>query len=285
MPVLCEYNDEEIHFHHEMNRVEIVKAATPMHIHDRFEIFCFINGKADYLIESTAYPLEPGSILLMRPGEAHRIDILDRCEYERYTIEFSAGLLDPVDPEHTLLEPFLGHALGHGNLYPASLFPGSAPQIYFENMCVPLTDENDRRLEILAHLFPLLSILRRTARNGQSITGVQYKPGIEEMIGYINGHLSDELSVPQLSERFYMSVAQCERLFRKATGSSLWEYVRIKRLFKAREMIRSGMPSTEVYLACGFKDYSTFYRAYRGRFGISPREDRTPANDLSSAGA
>lgn len=285
MPILCEYDDPEIHLHHEVNQVEMINAISPVHIHDSFEIFCFMNGKADYLIESTAYPLQPGSILLMRPGEAHRIDILEKCIYERYTLEFSEKVLDAIDPEHLLLDPFLNRSLGHANLYPASTFPNTAPQHYFENMCMPLEDEGSRRLEILSHLFPLLSMLRRISLRGQSRSGSPYKPGIEEMIRYINEHLSDELSVPQLAERFYMSVAQCERLFKKATGSSLWEYVILKRLVRARQMVRSGIPSTEVFLASGFKDYSTFYRAYRKRFGISPKEDRVAADEGSPANA
>ncbi|MBO5783869.1 MAG: helix-turn-helix transcriptional regulator, partial [Clostridia bacterium] len=56
------------------------------------------------------------------------------------------------------------------------------------------------------------------------------------------------------------------------TGSTVWEYVTIKRLIRAREIIGAGTSPTEAAGACGFNDYSAFYRASRRQFGHSPRE-------------
>ncbi len=46
------------------------------HIHDRCEVFLFVSGNAQYLVEGSVYPLERGSLLIMRPGEAHCIRFL-----------------------------------------------------------------------------------------------------------------------------------------------------------------------------------------------------------------
>ena len=47
-----------------------------LHIHDRCEVFYFVSGNAQYLVEGSVYPLERGSLLIMRPGEAHCIRFL-----------------------------------------------------------------------------------------------------------------------------------------------------------------------------------------------------------------
>ena len=43
----------------------------------------------------------------------------------------------------------------------------------------------------------------------------------------------------------------------------------------ARERIAAGQPATEVCFACGFRDYSTFARAYRKLFSEPPRAVRS----------
>ena len=69
---------------------------------------------------------------------------------------------------------------------------------------------------------------------------------------------------------FFISKSQLCRLFKKATGSTLWQYITIKRLTKARLMLREGEKPTKVCFACGFNDYSTFYRAYIKYYGHGP---------------
>ena len=39
-----------------------------MHVHEQCEIYYFVSGNAEYLVEGTRYPLESGCILIMRPA-------------------------------------------------------------------------------------------------------------------------------------------------------------------------------------------------------------------------
>ena len=40
----------------------------------------------------------------------------------------------------------------------------------------------------------------------------------------------------------------------------------------ARELLRQGQKPTDICSACGYRDYTTFYRAYTSYFGHSPRQ-------------
>jgi AraC-like DNA-binding protein len=55
-------------------------------------------------------------------------------------------------------------------------------------------------------------------------------------------------------------------------GTSIYRYVIFRRLLQARELMSAGEPPGEVYQLCGFGDYANFYRAFKGEYGISPRE-------------
>jgi AraC-like DNA-binding protein len=37
-------------------------------------------------------------------------------------------------------------------------------------------------------------------------------------------------------------------------------------------MLSVGQSPSEVYLACGYRDYSSFYRAFKAEYGLSPSE-------------
>jgi AraC-like DNA-binding protein len=94
-----------------------------------------------------------------------------------------------------------------------------------------------------------------------------------KIIKHINDHLFEQLSLKEISEMFYISQSQLNRIFRRATGSPVWEYITIKRLIAARSQIQKGLPAGKVCTICGFKDYSSFYRLYKERFGVSPKQD------------
>jgi AraC-like DNA-binding protein len=62
------------------------------------------------------------------------------------------------------------------------------------------------------------------------------------------------------------------RIFKSETGYSVHRYISEKRILLARNLIMSGTPSTAACLECGFKDYSSFSRAFKNQLGILPSE-------------
>ena len=54
-----------------------------MHTHEQCELYCFFGGKGSFRVEGTNYPLSPGDIIIMRPYEAHYIDIDPSLPYTR----------------------------------------------------------------------------------------------------------------------------------------------------------------------------------------------------------
>jgi len=107
-------------------------------------------------------------------------------------------------------------------------------------------------------------------------SGIRHAPaqGLQsQLVAYVNEHLFEPISLQTVADHFYRSRSQISRTFQQATGSSLWEYVSIKRLLAARAMIQRGESAGTACQACGFSDYSSFFRAYRSHFGHAPKED------------
>lgn len=234
-----------------------------MHTHTNAEVFYFVSGKAVYHVEGSAYTLQPGDILLMRPAEAHYVEQDRTLPYERICLNFDTGILTALDPEKALLRPFFDREPGKRNLYRTSA--SDECRGYLDNI---LNSPNDR-FKAVANLILLLRELDRqfvkdNASIAQSDT-LEYR-----IVRFINQNLQKELTIQTLCEQFFISRAQLCRRFKKITGTSVGKYVTVKRLIKAQSMILQGTKPTDVYGLCGYQDYSTFYRAYLQYFGHSP---------------
>lgn len=271
MAVLQEYDSEDLYTRYAVDD-DPDDRNFMMHVHESCEIFYFISGKAEYLVEGTRYPLEAGNILIMRPSESHRIKIVGKGKYERYALNFSVSVIDRIDPEHKLMRAFFDRPLGRGNLFaPMEFGEENMGRIFAE-----MHEKNNRyemQIVIKTHLFWLLDRINRAwLQRGME----EYAPPeniSERILLYVNYHLFDKLSVPALAERFFLSTSQFNRVFKKATGASPWEYIIKKRLTAARERIRRDEEIQYVAESCGFGDYSSFYRAYVKYFGCSPKKD------------
>ena len=93
-----------------------------------------------------------------------------------------------------------------------------------------------------------------------------------DVIDYLNEHLTDDISIDSLAETFFLSRYHLMHAFKEETGYTIGNYLTTKRLLLARDLIQQGRPITNVCYECGFRNYSTFSRAYKKNFGSSPRE-------------
>jgi AraC-like DNA-binding protein len=96
---------------------------------------------------------------------------------------------------------------------------------------------------------------------------------ISDIINYISAQATTPLRIDAICRRFYISRAQLNRKFRERTGLSVWEYITNKRLLLAQNLLQTGETPAVVSAKVGFNNYTTFYRAYRKKFGVPPKAD------------
>ena len=93
---------------------------------------------------------------------------------------------------------------------------------------------------------------------------------IRGVLEYIDGHLSEELSVEDLAEQVFLSKYHLMRKFKSEVGLSLHEYIAQRRLILARDLIARGETVTDACFQVGYRSYSSFFRAYVKLFGMTP---------------
>ena len=265
--MLNEYNFENIYIRHAIDE-NPEPTHYNMHIHDRCEIYFFICGKVDYLVEGSIYPLDENSILIMRPSESHTAKILKNEKYERFAINFPLSFLQEFDTEKKLTKPFLDRALGKDNLFTESDLDMNLIKNLFFQM-IDAKTFSEKKLTIHTHLGMILFLLQKAFSEKQK-SEQKSQTISERAIKYVNKHLFEEITVCSIAEHFNLSTSQLTRIFKNNIGSSPWEYILRKRLTAAKEMISNGKTSQDACFECGFSDYSSFYRAYAKYFKNSP---------------
>ncbi len=245
-----------------------------LHAHDKYEIYYFLGGGGTYLVEGNEYRLRPGCLVLMRDSETHKLLVDPTKPYERMTIHVSPDVLASIDPDGVLRRVFLDRPLGQKNYYDHTVFSSEFVFHNFKNMEAFGDDPVVTRAAILSGVQAILFELYRSFRRWQNEPVPPRRELSGEMIDYINRHLYEIESLEQITRQFFISKSQSNRIFKQATGTTIWEYITLKRLISARNLIRGGQTALEASSICGFQDYSAFYRAYKKRFSVSPGEDR-----------
>jgi two-component system response regulator YesN len=101
---------------------------------------------------------------------------------------------------------------------------------------------------------------------------------IERAIGIIQASFGQPLTDAKLAEQVGLSRSHFRFLFKEVTGMPFKKYLSQVRLNAARQMITETRASVrDVCFSVGYRDLSSFYRAYRALHGVPPTADRHAA--------
>ena len=255
---------------------DIAPQEIEYHYHDFDKILVFFKGNITYTIEGKSYELIPGDIILVPQGDTHKIESEQASLYTRLVIYLSPGFLSSIEEGgRNLRECFLqvkerySHVI---RIYDKGM--GELP-VLAEQMRNIVSRSGNEEFSALYQKTLLLQFLialhrKMTEESVYFVSTSQCNKKIVEIIRYLNYHLTEEISIDGLSERFFISKYHMMRQFKEETGYTIGNYINQKRLLYARELLKQGEPVTKVYLDSGFKDHSTFVRAYKQMFHEVP---------------
>lgn len=247
-----------------------------LHHHDFYEVYFFLGGNAEYLVEGQTYRLQPGDLLLISPLELHQPIIHpDRDPYQRIVLWMKPDFLRHYSTaDASLVRCFDINRSDHINLLrlPA---PQQSLLRHILDELLQQTNSSQYGQDILCHAL-LLQFIVQLNRLAIDVIGstVQTKNSTltDQVIDYISKHYADSLSLDGLAQKFFISKYYLSHEFSQVMGVSVYRYIMLKRLVIAKQMLSTGLRPTSVYNACGFRDYANFYRAFKAEYGCSPTE-------------
>lgn len=240
-----------------------------LHAHNGYEIFRFIEGDSEYIVEGARYALSPGDLILIRPGEMHRVYHKSEGRYCRTVINVEEDFFKEMNCEESRAV-FWERRAGEKNKIESAV----AERMGITDCFLRIERYSDEfrdasRPIVRAAIAELLFLIADTREFSPDHSNEKLK----RIIAYITENFRERISLSGIAEKYYMDKAHLSRSFRKTTGYTVNEYITKKRMEYVRERCREGDTITHACLTAGFPDYSTFYKTYRREHGSAPHEE------------
>lgn len=261
------------------------------HAHPFYEIYYFLEGPMErYVIGGKSYHVRPGDVLMMPPGVAHHpIFNTENRPYRRYVLWLSEEQLEQMER----LDPDLTNVLRlcqQQESYRIRCSTPAASQTLESYLLAMWQEEQSSSSCKYAYLYGLclnfLVLLNRIVADEHAMLPNHRRSNslLDQLLSYIHANYTSAITLNQVAEHFFTSPSSIELLLTKKVGKPFYRYVTECRIIHAQTLITSGMPLKEVGLACGYNDYSNFYRAFTREVGISPSQYRQhlPTNHFQS---
>lgn len=238
------------------------------HAHDGYEILYFLAGEVQYYIEDKSYYLVPGDILVIPPGRLHRPVIIDEnTTYDRMVLSVSVDYCRRLMERVT--ECFVWKDI------PACRIPldEKEKQDFSSTMNKMMALKADIMGVLERDCFMTLVLLqlhRFIERMPQGIDAPAMR--MQQVIRFINVHFTEQLSLDDIAERFFISKFHLLRQFKSYTNSTVHNYILAKRVLLAKALLKEGIAPSEVCQTCGFGSYAGFYQAFFQDTGKSPSQ-------------
>ncbi len=234
--------------------------------HHRFELVIVAESSGPVRIDQTSYMLQPGECALIFPNQFHHYLELNDSRAAWLFLTF-----DIRNPEAIQALRDAPRALDDDALK-------LMEQIVREYLH-PERGVSDT-LSISYHVSRLLLHLltcavlpgdRRDIHSSDSARDVI----LEKINRYVREHLSQSVTISDISHELNYSVSHLRAVFRDRLGVSLGRYMRESRLSEAAQLLQSSQLNiSAIGERCGFESLYAFSRAFRKAYGIPPRAYR-----------
>ena len=241
------------------------------HTHNFPELLFLVDGDVNFVLDGKQYRLQKNDLVIIPPLAIHEVRLESERSYERLDIIFEEELLGFA---------FLD-ALPHGfrvlTLEGNDSLIGLFKRIdyYLERL------EGDMARLMLTNLLQEICVnVLLASESVRNDVYAQTNPIVCNAISYIDSHLLTLSGIDEICRELFITNSHLHHLFMKHLNVTPKKYIISKRLAIAQREISFGAKPTEVYMRCGFSDYSTFFRAYKNQFGYPPSVVASPERTI-----
>ncbi|CAM3483896.1 helix-turn-helix domain-containing protein [Marinicrinis lubricantis] len=243
------------------------------HFHSTYEIFYLMSGTREFFIKDRTMAIGEGDIMIIAPNILHRTTNSKIPGYERLIVNLHEKQMTSLSESYMdILQPLFEKEY---LIVRCSL----QDQLSIETLAQRIIQEmHDRKpgFEMYAQtlVLQLLIICCRHVKQNNMEPPAFPSPmheRISEVVRYMNNYYMEDLSLPLVAEKFFVSPYYLSRSFKEATGFSFVEYLNSVRVKEAKKLLeQSSMKVSQIARKVGFGSVTHFGRIFKSVTGHAP---------------
>lgn len=257
----------------------------PPHTHNYIEVIYMCQGSTTHILNGSEVVLKEGDLLFLNQNAVQEILPAGRDDIAVNFIilpEFLDTAFSMMGTEENQLKDFLVGALcgrdgetGWLYFHVADILP---VQNLIENIVWTIFYDSTNKRSCTQITMGLLFLQLLNCMDKMESGGRKFDNEIAvTVLSYIDEHYKNG-SLSELAEQMGYDVYWLSREIRKRTGKTYKELLQEKRMQQAVYLLtNSAIPVTDIIESVGYDNTSYFYRKFRERCGVSPKEYRTGA--------
>ena len=251
------------------------------HHHTAFEISLILAGKGKYKTQNEHTDIKPGDIFLFSTNESHCITDIEGGGMEILNMKFAPAFVlqaGAAQEETEFMNIFLNRKPGYSN----KLARENPQTPAVRDLLLSIKEECEKKepchaalvyarlIEIFALVYRHFDVAEKTAEKD-----FRYLDNVSAATAYINRHFAEEISLDAIVRAAGMNKTTFISAFRSIYDMTTWDYINIKRIEKARALLKSTKDTVlDVALQCGYNSTANFNKIFKKTVGVTPREYR-----------
>ncbi len=282
-------NDFEIDSGHflKAHRLVTVRPHTrfmdfPEHKHNYVEIIYICKGSITHCIDGRELVLRQGDLLLLNQHVKHSVKKAGQGDIGINFIALPEFFDIPLEmlSERNVIADFLSSIFRSKEATPYYLLfqleHHKQIENLIENMILSITDENGT--EDILNQYSMGMIFLYLMNHLESLTessSQSYKDiVVQATLKYIGSYYK-EASLSKVAADLHMSVSNLSKIIKSQTGFTFQDHLMRKRFQKAVLFLsETDMSVEEIAGAVGYENYSFFFRQFKARYGMTPKQYR-----------
>ncbi|MED9966739.1 MAG: AraC family transcriptional regulator [Blautia sp.] len=236
-------------------------------VHNSCEILFVEEGQAEYHINSEIYPVQKNTVLIIGATDRHRFKF-NSLPYVRYGLTVMPAFMQSL--------PIINSYM---NIYQTRILTDIEEELFQRMIRIlwELREEVEGEAEIrtdmiYALLLEMTILLKRLLHVERQDMGSTYTT-MNEVRNYIDYHYWENLSLTNLSKKFYLQPNTISKNFSRVFGKNINHYinsVRITNAVRILDTCEGNVNITELSEIVGYGNINTFHRQFKEKMEISP---------------
>ncbi|MBP8542190.1 MULTISPECIES: AraC family transcriptional regulator [Citrobacter] len=261
-------NDKSIYF----NRMKNMP-ANYYHWHQCVEILSVSQGVGIALMEHQQYTVKPGRIFIFPPGKLHKVFVEQNARniYHRTTLHFNAPQIEQYLRDFPRQQMLLRQLCARGEK--ARVFDVGDVQPVIETLLSRFEEQlKSQTFSISDSAFLVMQLISLLPHQAQATGQNTFSVSI---IRWIETHFHQRCSLEDIASEMGCSRGHASRRFHEETGGTIQEYLMMRRIRQACELLLHTNGSVrDIAAQVGFSEYAWFITSFRKNMGKTPLQYR-----------